>query len=215
VAEQQEKGDLFDQLTIDPARDPREKPKFIAAAKAKICPRLTVKSLSGEEGWLDPAKEGHVTLLVFWSMDFTYTKAAVRYADDLARKYEAHGVRAVGILERTKAVALLQESGHSVMDFLQFQGMEYSSYCYCDDFSALRSMGKAARESGVGQVPCFFMIDRNKRVRFFQRGFSPCTGRVVAPEDPNAPRFTKEDIVENAAPGEGIEDYLKRLLEER
>jgi len=190
---------------LQPEFDEADRPKFITERKARKCPRLTV-SLLGQTGEIDPGLKGSITIVVFWSMDYTFTRAAVRHVRDLAHKYAGAGVRAIGIVENTKTAG-------AARGFLRSQGMSHSSYGYLDDFTALRKMGKAARESGVEQVPCFFIVDRNRRVRFFKRGFAFVSSAVS--EEWQDRLVPGEEIIENAPPGEHIEDYLVKLLSER
>lgn len=198
--------DPFYRLLVEPEEDPRRRPKFIAKNKAKTCPSLTVETFAGQRGKVHPGTAGNVTLVVFWCMDYTFTRAAVRHVGDLAQKYERHGVRARGIVEKTKVAKYAP-------GFIRDQGMDESAYCFLDDFSALRRMGKAARESGVKELPCFFIVDRNRRVRFFKRGFSYVSSAVT---EEYQDRLTPgEEIIESAAPGESIEDYLQQLLDEQ
>jgi hypothetical protein len=67
--------------------------------------------------------------------------------------------------------------------------------------------------SGLEYVPSFFIIDRNKRVRYFKRGFSFVSSAVS--EEWQDQLVPGEEIIENAPPGEHIEDYLVMLLSER
>ena len=130
-------------------------------------------------------------------MDYPVNKAAARHVGDLAQHYRAVGVGAIGIVQKTyfKGEPLYTRAPL----FLEAQGIDHP--VYYDDFSALRKMAGAARGS-VGKVtPCFFMIDRDLRVRFFKRGFK-CTAAFGG------------EVIENAAPGEHIEDYLRQLLGE-
>ena len=200
--------DPWNALRLQAEQDARRRPKFIPVGKAKNCPQLTVSAFTGEKGKIDPGRKGSITLVVFWSMDFTFTRAAVRHVGDLVQKYADQGVRAIGIVENTKVAK-------SAPGFVRDEGMDYSAYCYLDDFSALRAMGKAARESGVEEVPCFFMIDRSQRVRFFKRGFSFVAASVTAPGESEGSLQQGEEVIENAPPGERIEDYLQKLLSER
>jgi peroxiredoxin len=180
-------------------RDPGDEPVFIPAGSARKCPRLKVTTLEGQTGEIQLARRGWVTLVVFWTMDFNFTRAALCHANDLAEKYRAMKVQAVAILEQTAS----SEFGPRFA-----KAQKLTCPLYYDDFTALRAMGRAAGVSVGRQPPCFAMIDQEGRVRFFKRGFSFFAARI------SHPLILKEEIVENAAEGEYIEDYLQRLLRE-
>ena len=199
----EEKSSLWDQLEVAPEEDPRRKPQLISQTRARKSPQLKVSTFDGEKRKIEPAEEGYVTLMVFWSVDLEVTRAAARHVSDLAQKYSAMGVRAVGILENPTTAKYAPS-------FLRAQGIRYP--VYCDDFSALRAMGRAARQGRVKEVPCFFIIDRKRRVRFFKRGFAFTVSATLADVQRTV---EKEKVRENAAEGERIEDYLKQLLQEQ
>lgn len=199
VTPEQTETDWWDEMTVDPVDDPAKQPHFIPADEARECPRLTVSTFSGMEGGIEPGRMGDVTLVVFWSMDVHFTKAAMRHVSEMADKYADRRVKALGIVEGPTA-------GHAPA-FLKAQDIDCP--VYCDDFSALREMGKAAAQGDAHGVPWFFILDRYRRVRFSKRGFS-CTVAAVTVMD-----VLKEEVIENAAEGERIEDYLARILAER
>ncbi len=199
--EGQQQLNAWEQLVPSPPQDPRRKPHFVAAEAAKPAPRLKLTTFAGQPTSIEPGEAGKVTLVVFWSLDTPVTKAAAKHVSDLEKKYGNMGVIAVGVVERnTKDFELASQ-------FMLSQAMEFPAYY--DDFGALRAMGRAAGVKVKKELPCFFLVDRQRRVRLFKRGFS-FTGWLAM-----SPRTGDEQVAENAAPGERIEDFLRRLLDER
>jgi len=192
--------DGWDSLVPEATEDPQTRPRFIPADKAEQAPELELYSFEGTRKELTPGYRGRVTMVVFWSMDIPATRAAPKHIHDLARKYRRVGVRALSVVERTKTYRYAPR-------FLASQGIRIPTYY--DDFSALRRMGRAADESVRQEVPCFFMVDGEGRVRFFKRGFSYTgAGSIRTPG-------AVDQVIENAAPNETIESFLRQLLEER
>jgi thiol-disulfide isomerase/thioredoxin len=150
---------------------------------------------------VEPGEPGKVTIVVFWSLDLPVTRAAARHVADLEEKYRGLGVIALGIVEKDT------KDSERASQFMLSEGINYPGYY--DDFKALRAMGRAAGAKVKKELPCFFLVDREQRVRLFKRGFS-FTGWLA-----KYPRTGDEQVVENAAPGERIEDFLRQLLDER
>jgi len=186
--------------SVEPIQDPERKPRFIAADEARPSPKLMLQTFEGKKVEIQPGRVGRVMLVVFWSMDIAATKAAARYARDLGRLYGPTGLDVVGVVEKTKAFALAPA-------FLRAYQIEYPMYY--DDYTALRKMAGAARVSVGNETPCFFLIDRALCVRLFKRGFSFTS--AVSVEPPGA----EAAVIENAAPGESLEDYVRQLLSGR
>ena len=132
--------DWWDEMELSPAEDPLSKPYFIARRKAKRCPRLEVSTIGGDKGMIEPGRQGEVTIVVFWSMGFTLTRAAARHVSDLVKEHKDRGAAAIGILEHPSVA-------RNAPPYLRRQRIVYP--VYVDDFSALRKMGKAAGHSDV------------------------------------------------------------------
>jgi hypothetical protein len=199
-------GSTEEPSVITPPTDPELRPKFIPARDARPAPVLEVTNLGGEQREVQPGDEDSVTLVVFWSMGLQADHMAARHVSDLARKYRALGVRAVGFVEKTyyKGKPLYPAAPR----FMRAQGITHP--VYYDDFSALDQMGDAAGVSVGKVVPCFFLVDRKQRVRMFKRGFNFYAATAWTDES----KRLEELVYETAADGEHIEDYLKRLLAE-
>ena len=191
----------WEQLVPTPVQDPRRKPHFIPAEDAGRAPTLDLSTFGGQRMRVEPGEPGKVTIVVFWSLDLPVTKAAARHVADLEEKYRGLGVIALGIVEKDT------KDSERASQFMLSQGINYPGYY--DDFKALRAMGRAAGAKVKKELPCFFLVDREQRVRLFKRGFS-FTGWLA-----KYPRTGDEQVVENAAPGERIEDFLRQLLDER
>ena len=186
---------------------------------------LQVQTLEGEARQFLPARVGGITLVVFWSMDVPATRAAGRYAADLSNIYGKMGLQVVGIVEKTVVPARTPEGQPiegQVLEaykyapaFMTSQGMRYP--VFYDDFTALRAMAKAAREKVGNDAPMFFLVDRQQRVRFSKLGFSFVGG--VGAWSPGGwgapPQLTGEALIEIAADGEHIRDYIEKLLKEQ
>jgi hypothetical protein len=190
-------------LAVESIDDPRQKPVFIRADDAEACPTIKVMTLSGEKMDLRPPAKGKITIYVFWLMEMPAARAAAVHVRDLQKKYARLGVDAIGIVERPPG----SRSYKAAPGYMSQNDITYPTYY--DDFSALQKMGRAANENPRENVPCFFIVDRQRRVRFFKRGFSPTMAGSVQP------RIEGVLVIENAAEGEHIEDYLKALIRER
>jgi len=197
---EREANKLWNSTLVDPAEDRLLRPVVIAAEDAKECPALTLLTLDGEKFNLQPADKDKVTIVVFWFVEMPAARAAARHVKDLRDKYGRLGLRAVGIVERT-------DHYKDTAAFLKEQKIDYATHY--DDFAALPAMGSAAHLSLKREAPCFFIIDKQRRVRVFKRGFSFSAAASVYPRDP------EELIIENAAAGQHIEDYVKMLLREK
>ena len=230
LAAQEAQEEVEEPVGITPPTDPKLQPKFISARRARKSPVLKLTDFGGEQHKIQPGNEGAITLVVFWSMIFPVSPewsrgahkldrgdirmlleddalkgtgpAAAVHVRDLARKYSGLGVRAIGIVEKT----IMHEMAPT---FRRVYGISYP--VYYDDFSALDDLGDAARVRAGKGVPCFFLIDRELRVRMFKRGFSHWIGPRWSKEE----RRIVETLAENAPEGQHLEDFLKRLLEEQ
>jgi len=191
----------WEALTPAPVTDPRRKPRFLSAEEAKQSPTLTLTTFEGERLKVRPGQEGKVTLVVFWSMALPVTRAAARHVSDLVDKYGRLGATAIGVVERNTLGSELAP------EFMLRERIGYP--VYYDNFRALRVMARAAGARARRELPCFFLVDRHMRVRMFKRGFA-FAGTLAA-----WPRTGRERVEEQAAPGERIEDFLCRLLEEQ
>lgn len=183
----------------DPVTDPETTPKFIDSDDAEKAPTLTLGTFEGRRQRIRMGNPGEVTIVVFWSMDIAATKAAAVHVRDLVRKYHRLGVSAVGVVEKSRTYRFAPR-------FMAAQSITYP--VFYDNFKALERMGDAADVDVEKSVPSFFIVDRRRRVRFFKRGFS-FTGATPAYGGLEAER-----IIENAAPDQHIEDYLRRILGE-
>jgi hypothetical protein len=135
--------------------------------------------------------------VLFWSIDAPPTRAALRHVDYLVKKYDEYGLKGIAIAEKTAGY-------REIPEFLRDARINLP--VYLDQLTALKSLGKSAGLEVNGRIPSFFMIGPDMKIRFFKRGFS----YTSAARD----SFTSSAIavIENAAPGERIEDYVKRLL---
>lgn len=200
--DQQEKTktNTWDTMAPNSPDDPSIQPHFIKAENAPNAPKLKVENLTGEKKEIDPARRGHVTIVLFWSIDSTANRVACAHIQNLVRKYRRAGAAGLTISEKTK-------NYRKTPGF--FRRYDIALATYYDDFSALKKMGRAVGESVKKEVPFFFIIDRKGRIRLHKRGFnymgliSEWSGTV------------RQEVTENAPPNQRIEDYLKRLLRNR
>jgi hypothetical protein len=192
----------WEDLTAEPAGDARTRPRFISAEDARRTPKITLQTFGGEKRKVRPGHPDRVTVVVFWSLDSAANQAAVVHLDGLVNKYYRMGVRGINVVEKPPT-----GSHRAAPRFLNAQGVGMKTYY--DDFSGLRRMANAARVRVKREVPCIFLVDRQMRVRFFKRGFS-YAGTSAA-----GPRGGEARIMENAPRGRRIEDFLRKLLEER
>jgi hypothetical protein len=192
----------WDDLTPESVGEPETRPRFIPAEDARRVPELQLQTFRGEKHKIRPGHPDRVTVVVFWSMDSVANRAAVIHLDGLVDRYYRMGVRGINVVEKPPT-----GSHRAAPRFLNGQGIGMKTYY--DDFSGLRRMAKAARTSVKWEVPCIFLVDRRMRVRFFKKGFS-FSGTAAM-----GPRGRRSRIMQNASRGRRIEDYLRRLLEER
>ena len=192
----------WEDLTAEPVGDPETRPRFISAEDARRCPKITFQTFGGEKRKVRPGHPDRVTVVVFWSMDSAANQAAVMHLDGLVNKYYRMGVRGINVVEKPPT-----GSHRAAPRFLNAQGVGMKTYY--DDFSGLRRMAKAARVGVKREVPCIFLVDRQMRVRLFKRGFSYARTSAAGPGGRSA------RIMENAPRGQRIEDFLRKLLEER
>jgi len=183
-----------------PLEEPAGTKYFTAAAEAPVCPRVKLLTGQGKEVSVGPdtpgfVMRGDITLIVFWSMDDTSARMAARHVSDLARKYQAYRVRAVGIVART---AKAPESHAYAESFrLAFP-------LYFDDLSALEEMSEQVGADVKTAVPSIFIVDRQCRLRFYRPGFR----HALVGE------FGGQKVSESAPAHQAIEDYLMALLNE-
>jgi len=190
----------WESLVPEPRGSERTRPRFIPAGQARRAPVLRLSDSEGQTVKLSPGEEGKVTLVVFWSMALPVTRAAAKHVSDLVERYGPAGVTAIGIVEK-KTVG-----SQAAARFMLSEGIRYPAYY--DDFSALRVMGRAAGVKLKRELPCFFIVDRQMRVRMFKLGFAFVGSLAMFP------RLQGERIEENAPPGQRIEDFLRKLLSE-
>jgi len=191
----EEKAPGFEDLKVQS----RAETVFLAPERAKECPKLEVATAENESTTIQPAKEGSVTLVVFWTVAVPMGRAAARYASQVRRRYGPQGVRVYGIAEKTAG------GYKGVQEFLRSQGIAYP--VYYDDFHALKEMSDAMGTRVA--VPSIFIIDRARRVRFFRAGFSFFARTSVYP------RARYEFVFENAPKGDRIRDYVETILKEK
>lgn len=181
---------------------PLEEPvrtKFFSQGKGPSCPKVKVATARGEKVAIQPGRLGHVTLVVFWRVDSSGGRTAVRYVNDLAHKYRELSVRGIGIAEKTQppVVAAAFAARHGIT--LPF---------YYDDLSALEEMSEEVDAEEETAVPSVFIIDREMRIRFYRAGFRYAVGA-------RGRRMAGEEMVYESAPaGKSIEDYLRLILGE-
>ncbi len=173
--------------------------EYFTAQRAPACPIINVENAEGERQALAPGLEGYVTIVVFWSVDTSSGRAAVRHVDDLVRTYRQWRVRGLTIAEKTQPPAV-------VTSFLGEQQIMLP--VYYDDLSAVETMSEEADAEQETAVPCLFIVDRHMRIRFYRAGFRYMVGGSGA-------RRTGAEMVEESAPArESVQDYLKRVLDE-
>ncbi len=170
--------------------------------EAPACPTVEVVSADGAEVELEPgragfAERGTVSLVVFWSVQTVPGQTALVHVRDLVSKYRQWRVRGVAIAPGGPA-----DSANA--DFARQLGLPFP--CYFDtDLSALKRLSKAADAEVRTAVPSVFIVDRKQRIRFYRGGFRYAL--AVGDEGGNV-------VLETAAPGDAIEDYLKVILAE-
>ena len=189
----------WDDLVPEPDTPARARPHFLNRQESRKAPDLRLDSPGGREREFSPGIKGRITIVVFWSMQPGAPQAAPILVRDIVRRYRRYGVRALGIVEKTR-------NYRSAAAFLNKRGISMSTYY--DDFSALRRMSRAAGAGIKKGVPAFFMLDRERRIRFHKVGLA-FSGAVSV-----RPRTGRTRVTENAPPGKRIEDYLRRLLRE-
>ena len=173
---------------------------YLEAEKAKACPEIEVAIAGGDSKTIQPGREGYVTLVVFWRIVPTKSRAAARHAADLYREFRERGLRVIGVVEKTRA-------GYRGVDqFVRAQAIEYP--IYYDDFEALRKMSKSVDARVKTAVPSFFLIDRAGRLRLYRSGSSFWVRRK------DFHRVGQEELFESAPQDEAVSDYVERLLQE-
>ncbi len=187
--------DLLDAVPIEGASET----KYFSPPNAERCPTIKVVTAAEKEVELEPGQLGRVTLVVFWSVDSTSGKAAMRHVSDLVRKHREWGVQAIGIVEKTRSASAAESFGTQ-------QGI--TCVFYYDDLSALEDMSDEVGAEEDTAVPSIFIVDRQMRLRFYRAGF-PYILKLTA-----TTRRGQEVIEESTPTGERIEDYLGRILEE-
>ncbi len=175
--------------------------EYYTAEDAPECPTVEVTNEWGERDELKPATPGYVTIVAFWAMDWPNARAVARYASELERRYKGFRVRAIGILMKTANVGV-------AVDFAEGQGMTYPQYVDDVKMSALRKLADAAGAEDKNAMPAVFIMDRRQRIRFYRPGFGFVIGGATR-VDPS-----RKVVLETAPPGDQIEDYLKRILQE-
>ncbi len=198
--EQEAASDVWEEL--DAQRDWEEErmvPEFVSPRKAPMAPRLEAENRRGNLRTINPAGNDKITILVFWSMDSWLAASAALHAEYLTRIYGRYGVEAIGFVENAP-------SFDSVVSFKEKNSILFNNYY--DDFSAHQRLASVAgREVGY-ELPCFFIVDSEGKLRFSKIGFSPSGV---------ADTFSGSElsVTENAPRGERIEDYLRKLITEK
>lgn len=171
---------------------------FRGPREAERCPEIEVTGSTGRTSSMRPFRQNTVTLVVCWSVQLRPGRAVAGYAQQLYNSYSDHGLRVVGLATRTP-------DGYApIGNFLQRAGIEYPVYV-CGPV-AFRKLASAA-----GSRPAllsFFLIDGNGLVRFYRRGFR------FSAAGPTGPGAAPVRWVENAPPGDRVEDYVRGLLSE-
>ena len=187
--------ELLDAVPIEGASET----KYFSAPNAERCPKIEVVTAGDKEVEFEPGEPGRVTLVVFWSMDSSTGRAAMRHASDLAHTYRQWGVQAIGIVEKTASASGAESFGP-----------QHGITCpfYYDDLSALEDMSDEVGAKQDTAVPSIFIVDRQMRLRFYRAGF-----RYMVGADATA-RPGQEVVKESTPTGECIEDYVQRILEE-
>jgi hypothetical protein len=137
--------------------------------------------------------------------------AMARHVRDLIRKHGHLEVRAIGIVEKTYGRdrrGRKRPADNYRLAPLYASARQLRYAMHYDNFTALETMAKAAGSGSKGDLPALFILDRRGRVRVAKLGFAYAVHRstVISGE--------LERVVDNAPPGQRIEDYLIRLLEE-
>ncbi len=190
---------LWDELLQAVPIEGASETKYFSPPNAERCPRIKVVTAADREVKLEPGQPGRVTLVVFWSVDSSNGRAAMRHASDLAHTYRQWGVQAIGIVEKTPSASAAESFGTQ-------QGI--TCPFYYDDLSALEDMSDEVGAEEDTVVPSIFIVDRQMRLRFYRAGFR-YTVKAFATTRPGG-----EGILESTPAGECIEDYLQRLLQE-
>ncbi len=156
-----------------------------------------------------------------WAPLNTPATAMAKHVRDLVQEFRSRGVGAIGIVERATVKDPRTGKSDLVANYrlapLYVRAEKIKYPIYYDDASALKSMAKAAGVKSVKNLPVLFIVDRDLRVRFVEQGFDYGT-TVIVPRDSGTgldkPMEARERIIDNAPPGQRIEDHLTRLLDE-
>lgn len=197
AAETESEEAAWENMLPESTADNYTRPHYIEPNDAKEAPALQVSTLSGAPRTIRPGRPDSVTIVLFWSIDASLTKAALRHVDYLVKRYGVYGLRGVAIAEKTAGY-------REIPEFLREARINLP--VYLDQFTALKTLGKSAGIKVNREIPSFFMIGPDMKTRFFKRGFSYTSATRGS--------FTSSAIavIENAPPGERIEDYVRRLL---
>lgn len=197
AAETEPEVATWENLLPEPTANRYIRPHHIEQNEAREAPALQVSTLSGAPRTIRPGWPDSVTIVLFWSIDVPPTRAALRHVDYLVKKYGEHGLKGIAIAEKT---AWYRE----IPEFLRDARINLPAYL--DQFTALKSLSRRAGFEDNRGIPSFFMIGPDMKIRFFKRGFS----YTAAARD--SLTSSAISVIENAAPGERIEDYVRKLL---
>jgi peroxiredoxin len=169
---------------------------FYQKGEAPGTPQVEVRTLEGAQQSVTFGGP-RVTVVFFWTPLTGKGRAAAQYASDLSAHFGQSGVRVIGMAEKVGG------SHEQVRSFVRSQGIHYP--VYLDDGSAVNRIGRVAGSSGA--VPAFALIDQQGRLRFYRKGFSATGVKVPTPEG------LRRVVRENAAEGNRIVDYLRKILQ--
>lgn len=156
-----------------------------------------------------------------WAPLNTPATAMAKHVRDLVQESRSRGVRAIGIVEKTFVKNRSTGKNDLVVNYrlaplyVRAKGIKYP--IYYDDSSALDTMAKAAGVESGENLPVLFIVDRDLRVRLVEQGFDYGTTTIIPRDEGTGldkPLEAREKVIDNAPPGQRIEDYLIRLLEE-
>jgi len=185
--------------------------RFFPANEADRCPIVKVKTAQGQAQKIRLGREGYVTLVLFWSMDTSATRAAARHISDLQRQYREFRVTAVSVILNTPNL-------HYVEGFTRGQGIRYPIYID-DDLSATKKMASAAGAADKTAIPAIYIIDRHQRLRYYRPGFLYTILEKDKDVDlhgtPDRSDPSRRKVEDSAPPGQRVEDYLVSILEEQ
>ncbi|MCD6415664.1 MAG: hypothetical protein J7M08_03075 [Planctomycetes bacterium] len=185
---------------------PLEEPagtRFFSAQGAPECPEIPLEHQKGAAAAVQPAHTGCVTLVLFWAADNGNALFALQHVSDLTQKYVRWGVRGFTVVEKTAAVG----QAAKICDSYGFQlPLRYDNL----SMKALKKMARCVDAEDPTAIPAIFIVDAQGRIRFYRPGFRYTFNIIQQKDHPG-----RTGLKESAPEGKSIEDYLKRILEER